>query len=595
MAPLQMTTDSPKDQSTGTGTDPTLAEELTNRLNAAATNDHADLGQEDLKEQTISRRRQSSIVSRPGLSFNNLPSSIPPPVPESLPTTPGYELSQNMFEQTLVPPSDLAPPSQQRPGLKKQATATTITKLLDYDEQIPAGLEDNVMSISNPPMNRYRVIAGCAFVFTCGMSDGALGALLPHIEAYYNISYAIVSLLWLGNAIGFITIAFTAHWIDSFLGLQKVLTVSVALYTVMFALISSGTLFPVLIIGFFFGGLGGAMAISQYNIFLSKLLNGSKYLGIFHGCYGLGAFIAPLLGTAMVNAGAKWNYFYFIPLGFSIICFVGTALAFSGCHVDLAKWEDVEITDVQAAPSAVASPSEEIDLQDITAGHDSATVGQSSTTQTGAEPAEKEQKHDFAAALKDYRSWLTCFFIFFYQGSEVAIGGWMVTYLLDYRGGNEKSVGYVSSGFWAGVTLGRFLLTHAFTKWFGVRRTLIVLHLLIIVLDILAWLIPNVIVEAVCACFIGVCIGPMYPMMVGLLTRVLPRKIRFCAMTLGTAFGSSGGSAIPFAVGMASQFAGTYVLHPIFLVCYGFMFITWLLFPNIERKGGQSTIWQRLW
>nr|QFR37064.1 MFS transporter [Cyberlindnera americana] len=542
---------SPKE---GNSNAPMSAQELTNKLN--------EIDEQD-GEQTISRRRQSS-VSRPGLTFADLP-TIPPPVPESLPTTPGYEISQRMFEQSM----DSSLPQQQRPPLRTETTATTITKLIDYNEEIPNELTNDIMSIRNPPRNIYRVLAGCSWVFSLGMSDGALGALLPHIESYYGISYAIVSLLWLGNAIGYLLVAFSAHHIDRLLGMQKSLTLCVALFSVMFALISSGTLFPVLVVGFFFGGLGGAMALSQYNIFLSKLHNGPKYLGIFHGCYGLGAFISPLLGTAMINAGIKWHYFYFIPLGLSLFTLVFTPLAFQNCHIDLAKWDhndnpqqennDIEITEVQE------------------------------------QPATTEPKNDFKAALKDYRSWLTCSFIFFYQGAEVSIGGWMVTYLIDYRHADESSIGYVSSGIWGGVTLGRFLLTYPLSTYCGVRRSIMVLHVSIIVLDLLAWLVPNIIVDSVCASLIGLCIGPIYPMMVGLLTRILPRKIRFCAMTLGTAFGSSGGSAVPFTVGMASQFKGTYVLHPIFLVCFSCMFVSWILLPNIERKGAQSNLWQRFW
>lgn len=44
---------------------------------------------------------------------------------------------------------------------------------------------------------------------------------------------------------------------------------------------------------------------------------------------------------------------------------------------------------------------------------------------------------------------LMALFILVYVGTEVTIGGWIVTFLIDERGGGA-SAGYVSSGFFAG-------------------------------------------------------------------------------------------------------------------------------------------------
>jgi fucose permease len=167
--------------------------------------------------------------------------------------------------------------------------------------------------------------------------------------------------------------------------------------------------------------------------------------------------------------------------------------------------------------------------------------------------------------------------------------------LLENRNVNKENIGYVASGFWGGVTLGRFILAPALPALFGVRRSVIILVLTLIVLNIVTWQVPNVYVAGVTISLTGFGIGPIYPMMVGLMTRILPRKIRFCALTLGTAFGSSGGSAIPFAVGMASEFVGTYILFPIVLVCLVGVLLSWLGQPHIERKGAINTLWQRIW
>ncbi|KAH3678554.1 hypothetical protein WICMUC_001363 [Wickerhamomyces mucosus] len=487
------------------------------------------------------------------LNLNDQYSIIPPPIPESLPTTPGPKIQ---FDEINDNYQTISLPQQIRPNLIKNDTSTTLNRLLGEDE-----IDENIMSLFNPQKNFYRVISSCTWTFMLGMSDGCLGSLLPYIEDYYNISYAIVSLIWLGNALGFILIAFTAHIFDSKLGKYKSFILSSIFFIICYSIVSTGTKFPIIIIGYFFAGLGGAIGLSQFNIFLAKLLNGSKYLGLFHGCYGMGATIAPLVATSMVNHGIKWHFFFFLPLAASISNLLLIIPSFKGIDDDLKKFDIVD-----------QDQDQDLISNEI-----------------------KEESHDFKSAFKDYRTWLTCIFIFFYQGAEVSMGGWVVTFLLEYRDGNLNSTGYVSSGFWGGVTLGRFLLTHFLSTKFGVRKSILLISLIIFSLDILAWLIPNVIASAIFACFIGLFIGPIYPMMIVLVTKILPRKIRFCALTLGTAFGSSGGSAIPFTIGIASEFIGTYVLHPIFLGCYFCMIMAWLCFPNIERIGGIKNFWQRIW
>jgi fucose permease len=41
-------------------------------------------------------------------------------------------------------------------------------------------------------------------------------------------------------------------------------------------------------------------------------------------------------------------------------------------------------------------------------------------------------------------------FVFVYVGTEVTVGGWIVTFLIGERGGGAEA-GYVSSGFFAGT------------------------------------------------------------------------------------------------------------------------------------------------
>ena len=49
---------------------------------------------------------------------------------------------------------------------------------------------------------------------------------------------------------------------------------------------------------------------------------------------------------------------------------------------------------------------------------------------------------------------------------EVTIGGWIVTYIIQVRGGGPSS-GYISSGFFGGLTFGRVALLWVNNKVVG--------------------------------------------------------------------------------------------------------------------------------
>jgi hypothetical protein len=48
-----------------------------------------------------------------------------------------------------------------------------------------------MQSITNPPMNKFRMLAVCAMNFCMGLNDSAPGALIPYVESYVNHRYRI--------------------------------------------------------------------------------------------------------------------------------------------------------------------------------------------------------------------------------------------------------------------------------------------------------------------------------------------------------------------------------------------------------------------
>ena len=174
-------------------------------------------------------------------------------------------------------------------------------------------------------------------------------------------------------------------------------------------------------------------------------------------------------------------------------------------------------------------------------------------------------------------------FIFAYQGAEVSISGWVVSFLISYRRSSPAHVGYVTAGFWAGITIGRFLLSHPAHK-IGEKIAVSGLVIGAVAFQILVWQIPNVVGEAVAVSIVGLLLGPVYPCATAIFTRLLDRRLQMSSLAAVSAWGSSGGAVAPFFTGLLAQQVGTWVLHPICVGLYVAMLACWASLPKAVKR-----------
>lgn len=55
-------------------------------------------------------------------------------------------------------------------------------------------------------------------------------------------------------------------------------------------------------------------------------------------------------------------------------------------------------------------------------------------------------------------TWICAMFLLGYVGTEVALGGWIVKFMLEVRKGGDFASGMVATGYWMGITVGRVIL-----------------------------------------------------------------------------------------------------------------------------------------
>ncbi|KAG9194467.1 hypothetical protein G6011_04502 [Alternaria panax] len=392
------------------------------------------------------------------------------------------------------------------------------------------------------PMTKWRILCCCLIYFSNGINDSVVGALIPYMESYYHISYSIMSLVFVGTAIGFISAAFFTNSILGKFGRAKTLIIAELIQLSAYIVLVCTPPYPLVVVSFFLLGFGAAINLALNNVYCANTHPPSVILGLAHGSYGVGGIVAPIVGTAFVSQGVLWSRFYFLAVGLRLCCIAFAAWSF---------W-------------AYTEDSEETLLE--------TTTSRQNATETAAKL--KELK----LALKNKVTIIGALFIFAYQGAEVSISGWFISYLIKYRNGDPTKVGYVTAGFWGGITLGRFVLTHAAPK-IGEKSFVVGLTLGTIGLQLLAWLTPNLIGNAVAVCLLGLLLGPVYPCAQTVFSRSMPRHIRF----IGGA-GSSGGAVAPFTTGVLAQASGTWVLHPVAIGMYAVMLACWFALPKVRKR-----------
>lgn len=179
--------------------------------------------------------------------------------------------------------------------------------------------------------------------------------------------------------------------------------------------------------------------------------------------------------------------------------------------------------------------------------------------------------------------WLCAFFLLGYVGAEVALGGWVVQFMLRVRHANPFDAGMTSVGFWLGITVGRMVLGLVIPK-VGVKLSLLIFIPVTMGLQLVFWLVPQFHVSAVAVSLQGFFLGPMFPCVIVAATMLLPRHLHVSAIGFAAAFGGSGAAVLPFAVGAIAEAKGVQVLQPIILAILAVLLLIWLGLPKTEKK-----------
>lgn len=398
--------------------------------------------------------------------------------------------------------------------------------------------------------NIFRYFASLFSFIVMGMNDAAYGALIPYLEPFYNVNYTVISLVFLAPFVGYSLAAFLNNKIHMRFGQLGVAVIGPSCKIVCYVITSVHPPYPVLPIIFMIAGFGNGLEDGGWNAWIGNMESANELLGFLHGAYGLGATISPLIATAMVTkANLPWYDFYYLMIGLAVVEGI------------------LCMTSFRAATGAV---------------HRAESVQTHSPTSGAPESRTKE-------ALRNPVTWICAIFLLCYVGVEVSLGGWLVTFMLRVRHGDNFASGLVVTGFWLGLTFGRIMLGFV-TGRVGEKLAIASYLVTSIVLELLFWLIPNFISSAIFAGWLGFFLGPLFPAAIVVATKLLPRRQHVAAIGFAAAFGGGGAAIFPFVVGAIAQAKGVKVLQPIALALLVVIMAMWLLLPGGFRKRGLDEV-----
>ncbi|KAI6867838.1 MFS general substrate transporter [Hortaea werneckii] len=416
----------------------------------------------------------------------------------------------------------------------------------DRNESLPSPTtaHEQLETWRNPRSNIYK-LAATFWAFTImGMNDATYGAIIPYLETYYDLSYVVVSLIFLSPFVGYNLAAVLNNTVHLKLGQRGVAFIGPACHLIAYIVIAVHPPYPVLVVVFIIAGLGNGIEDSGWNAWIGGLANANELLGFLHGFYGAGATVAPTIATTLVTeAGLQWYSWYYFMIGFAFLELCTSLHAF---------WSATGAAYREAHPRT--------------------------SNESGSRLKEACLKMPAART-----TWLGALFLLGYVGTEVALGGWIVQFMIKVRDGEAFASGMTATGFWLGITVGRLVLGFV-TPRIGEKLSVAIYLPIALALELLFWLVPQFYVSAVAVALQGFFLGPLFPALVVVLTKLLPKHLHVSSIGFAAAFGGSGGALFPFLVGLVAQAEGVRVLQPIIVALLAVIWGLWMALPKIEKK-----------
>ncbi|EEQ29890.1 hypothetical protein McanMca71_007646 [Microsporum canis] len=401
-----------------------------------------------------------------------------------------------------------------------------------------------------------RVLAAAFCFLVAGVNDGSLGALVPYLLRSYGLTPSSIGLIWGLSFIGWLLAALTGSWMRSATGLGGALVAGAAAQLAAHLLRFWTPPFALFAVAFVFAALGQGYQDAQANVFVAGLEGAHRWLGLIHASYSAGCLVGPLLASLVATHTGQWMYFYLVPGGLGLV------------NLALAWWAFREHVCVSIS---------------WTTNTPASTADVASTAAALEERREGRVWTEMKLTLQCRPVWLLSLFYFFYLGVAITVGGWLVEYLVQERQGELSRVGYVPTGYFGGIMLGRLLLAEPAHR-LGEKPVILVCSLCCLALQVVFWRVNNIVADSVVVSVFGFLSGPFFASGMSVASKLIPSNIHTAALGLIFVVAQAGGTVFPAITGAIASKAGVSVLQPILVGLIVLMGLSWVLVPGVDRK-----------
>ncbi|KAH8731263.1 MFS transporter-like protein [Phaeosphaeriaceae sp. PMI808] len=393
-------------------------------------------------------------------------------------------------------------------------------------------------------------IASAMFSFSAlGLFNSSIGAALPIISRYYNLTDAHVSIIFLTGPLGYVFAAQFSNLVHFYFGqrgiaaigplFQIIATLIIALHPKSFAWV---------LVAFAVQGLGTGLLDPSYCAWAGSMEKANTISGLLHGSYSVGAASGPFFFTLTTAKHWPWYIWYYVLVVQGFLELLVLVLAFRN------------------ETASVYRHSKRSEL-------------------TGRQLNSK--------AIFHYRAtWLCAAYFLTYVGTETAISGWVVSFMLRNRNASPYLASLSSSGFWSGMAVGRLVLGFG-TDRMGVRQATILYFSIAVALEALFAMLSSPLWSIMVMTSLGFIMGPLFPSGVVVLTRLLPAELHIAAVSFVASLGQVGGAFLPFAIGTIIQSLGIDIFRYAIPLQTVLALVVWVAFTRVRTPAPTPCIQAR--
>ncbi|KAF8971543.1 major facilitator superfamily domain-containing protein [Flammula alnicola] len=475
---------------------------------------------------------------------------------------------------------------------------------------------------------RWRLASGFFAFFMCGWGDGVTGTVLPHFMEEFHISFMMSSLLYAGSTLGFMTGTLlvesiihqfgrfdptknTWSWMPKTAILARffsrncqhteigfspsqarlmALLVSSILHALFFVMMGSKGGFWVLFWAYALAAFARSILTGKHpskkNAYFASVLPQS--IGYAYGVWSFGGVVSPLVCQALMAIGVPWYRFYFGSLVLSAFNTAFLVLTYKPTATEFLRDCESAILSAKKRANDDQSSNDGSLEKYANVNHLQRTKRMFLKTKrvclfiftTSVYFSNFLGKSALRLAITQPYQWAVCIFSLLYCGCETTTQSFHA---------NPETVGYVTSGFWGGITIGRFVWGHYTPKltytqpkcrWQLEAADIPKYTVIGLTMQILIWTVNSNIENAFSTSIVGLVYGPVFPACLALANDILPSEIRMVSMALISATGSVGGSLFPFLAGTISSLKGIHTMTYITVPLAAIIACLWSFFPS---------------